>query len=654
MVTLFTVGGKALFPKTCYKKFALPSGRDMRALDMNRTRLTMGLMLTTALAAPALAQDDQPYQLDEIVIYYGALEPQSADKTAQAVTVLSKKDMERSGETRLSNLIAQTPGVGILARGPMGAQTGFTIRGVSQNYVKVLVDGIDVSDPSAPQVATDLGRLNTFNFDRVEIMRGTQSALYGGSAVAGVINLDTPRPTEEGVSQSVALELGSYKTANFAYNFGWKQGDDELSIQLSKIYTAGFSAADEKDGNTEKDGYKADRVSLRAQKRVSDNLLIGFAGFAQNDRGEYDETAFDPVTYASYPVDGTPDEVTDAKTRGARLFAQFETGPVSQEVALSYFRLDRHTAGSTALYGPTYYNYVGKRRKFEWLGHAEIGNGKASFGFDRTLENYTSNSTYGGSDAFTSVTGIFAEYAFAPVEGVNVIASARHDQLSSFGDQTTGRLGVTWRAAPDTLLKVSLGNGYRAPSGYELYGPYGDATLRPEKSISGDFGIEQKFGAHTLTATLFRIDVKDLIDYADPAYYQTSGTATRQGVELGMKGPITGNIGYSLGYTYLDKKNPSGLSSGSTWNSAFGRHTLTAGIDAKVTDTITLAADMRIVTDRQDQPDYGLLNAQMTYDLGSGKEAYLRIENVTDTDYQLWPGYGTSGRAAYVGLRARF
>ncbi|SFN42570.1 vitamin B12 transporter [Thioclava dalianensis] len=614
-------------------------------------RFTATLLLGTALSAPAFAQEAPTYNLDEIVIYHGALEPRSADTTGQSVTVLSTADLEAHGHTGLAALIAQAPGVGILSRGPMGSQTGFTIRGVSQNYVKVLVDGIDVSDPSGTQVAADLGRFSTFNYGRVEIMRGSQSAVYGGQAVGGVINLDTPRPTKDGISQGVQLEAGSYHTANAAYNFGWKQGEDELAVQISKIYTSGFSAADEINGNTEADGYKADRISMTGQKRVAPNLLIGFAGFAQNDTGEYDETAFGPN--GSYPVDGTPDEVAHARTRGARAFAKFDIGALSNEFSLSYFKIKRSNTGSDS-FGATFYDYDGTRRKAEWVSHFQLGQGKASLGLDRTLENYESDSTYGGGQAQTRTTGVFGEYALDLRNGVSVVGSLRHDSLSSYGDQTTGRLGVTWQVNSDLLLRSSIANGYRAPSGYELYGVYGDPTLRPEKSRSFDLGLEQKFGEQTLTATLFRIDVDNLIDYSYPSYYQTSGTATRQGLELGLKGALTPKIDYQLGYTYIDPKNPAGLSAGSTWNASFGRHTLTAALDAQLTDRITVGGDLRFVADRQTLPDYGVANAQITYDLSAGKQVYLRVENLFDQQYELWPGYGTSDRAAYVGLRATF
>ncbi|TMV90156.1 TonB-dependent receptor [Thioclava sp. BHET1] len=604
------------------------------------SRFTAALLLGTALSAPAFAQEAPTYNLDEIVIYHGALEPRSADTTGQSVTVLSTADLEAHGHTGLAALIAQAPGVGILSRGPMGSQTGFTIRGVSQNYVKVLVDGIDVSDPSGTQVAADLGRFSTFNYGRVEIMRGSQSAVYGGQAVGGVINLDTPRPTKDGISQGVQLEAGSYHTANAAYNFGWKQGEDELAVQISKIYTSGFSAADEINGNTEADGYKADRISMTGQKRVAPNLLIGFAGFAQNDTGEFDNGFTSPPT-----DDG---ESTVHQERGARLFAQFTTGRFDQELGISYFKTSR--------FYPFYdYGYEGKRRKIDWKAATDLAGGRLTIGADRRLETYSGINVKG--QALTADTGIYGEYAFQPMQGVNVVASLRNDDHSDFGNQTTGRLGATWQAAPDTLLRASVGNGFRAPSGYELYDPFsGNLGLKPETSLSYDLGLEQKFGAQTFTASLFRISVKDLIDYSNATsnYYQTSGTATRQGLELGLKGALTPKIDYQLGYTYIDPKNPAGLSDGSTWNASFGRHTLTAALDAQLTDRITVGGDLRFVADRQTLPDYGVANAQITYDLSAGKQVYLRVENLFDQQYELWPGYGTSDRAAYVGLRATF
>lgn len=619
---------------------------------MQKTLLTTALLAGTALAAPAFAQDDA-LALDEIVIYYGALAPRSDATTGQAVTVISRADLVKTGETRLTEVLARLPGVGIVARGPMGAQTGFTLRGLSQNYVKVLVDGIDVADPSGTQVAYDFGRLNAQAFGRAELMRGSQSAVHGGQAVAGVLSLETPRPEAEGVTQQVALELGAYDTLAAAYSYGVKRGDNEFAFQLSHLKSDGFSAADENDGNTEADGYEAQRLSARGQMTLDNGVVLGFSGFAENTSGEFDETAFDPVTFASYPVDGTPDERTDARSRGARVFAQFDTGALAHELSLSAFKIYRHTEGSDS-FGPTYFNYDGKRRAASWKAATDLGAGRLTFGLDRTLEDFAQASTYGGAQGKTGVTGAFGEFAFSPAAGVDVVASVRRDAHSAYGGFTTARLGATWALREDLILRSSLGTGYRAPSGYELYGPYGDATLQPEQSRSLDLGVEKRLGQHSLRATLFRVETDDLIDYAWPSYYQTSGQATRQGLELEAAGRLGARIGYSVSYTYLDAENPAGLSAGSTWNSSFGRHTIAATLDAELAPRLTGAISLRHVADRQTLPDYTVVNAQLSYELDEGKSAYLRVENLFDEQYQLWPDYGTSDRALSVGLRATF
>ena len=158
--------------------------------------------LATGLATPAAAQD--AFAIDEIVVSANLGETE-ASRTGTSVTVLTAEEIEKTGETRLTDLLARLPGVGVLARGPLGTQTGLTIRGVSQNYIKVLVDGIDVADPSGPQVAYDFGRLTSFGVDRIEVLRGSQSALYGTQAIGGVISLGTALPEEEGVAQAAAV-----------------------------------------------------------------------------------------------------------------------------------------------------------------------------------------------------------------------------------------------------------------------------------------------------------------------------------------------------------------------------------------------------------------------------------------------------------------
>lgn len=603
----------------------------------------LALLAGTALTAPALAQsasETDVYELDPLVIHIVGHEPRTADKTGPSVSVLDDKTIQLTGETRLTEVLARLPGVGVVARGPMGAQTGFTVRGLSQNYVKVLVDGIDVSDPSAPQVAYDFGRLNAVNFGRVELLRGSQSAVHGSQAIGGVLSLETPRPTEEGVTQRLDLEAGSYRTATGAYSYGVKRGEDEFAFQLSRIMTDGFSTADENNGNTEADGYDATRLSLRGQKRLGDAVTLGFSAFAQNDEGDFDNAFTNP------PSDGF--DTTTHRERGARAFVQFDTGAVAHEIGASYFSGYRYY---TSTFGP--YDYRGERRALDWKAGVDVAGGRLNFGANRTIEDYSG--TYVTGTVSTRVTGVFGEYSFVPVEGVDVQASVRHDDHSAFGGQTTARLAATWAAREDLTFRASAGTGFRAPSGYELYDPWsGDPDLQPETSVSFDLGVEKRIGETALRATLFRIETDDLIDYVSGGYVQIPGTTTRQGLELEAEGRITDRISYTASYTYTDAGNPSGLSAGSSWNTSFGRHQLALGLEAEITERVTGGLSLRHVAGRQTLPDFTVVNAQIGYDLGQGKEAYLRVENLFDEEYQLWPGYGTSDRAVFVGLRATF
>ena len=156
---------------------------------MRHFSLVIAALAGSVAAFPAAALE--LIELDDIIISAGQ-EPRAAGRTGATVTTATATAVKATGELSLTEFLARMPGIGILARGGLGGQTGFTLRGASQNYVKVLVDGIDVADPSGPQVAFDMGRLTSLNFGRAELLRGSQSAVHGGQAVAGVLSFESP------------------------------------------------------------------------------------------------------------------------------------------------------------------------------------------------------------------------------------------------------------------------------------------------------------------------------------------------------------------------------------------------------------------------------------------------------------------------------
>lgn len=613
---------------------------------MNRSILAL-LAATSTLAAPALAQP--AFEIDEIVVSAN-LEETEAGRTGASVTVVTEEDLRATGETRLVEFLSRLPGVTIRTTGSIGGQAGLSIRGASQNYVAVLVDGIDVTDPSRTQVAFDFGGLTTADVSRIEVLRGSQSALYGSRAVGGVINITTRRATEEGTSQTFAAEVGSYNTARLSYGFARKSGATDYALTLSHVQTDGFSAADENAGNTEADGYRADRISVTAHHELDNGAVLSFSGFVEDSEGEYDE--FDFSTFPALPVDGTPDEETKAVAAGLRTAVEFSTGAVDHTVAASFYRIDRQYSTVT-IFGPADYAYTGTRAKLAYQGATDLGERtRLVFGADVARERYEQRGDYGAADHSVTIAGVVAEVSHAVTDDFDLTATLRHDDHSRFGGFTTGRVSAAWRPTSDLILRAVAATGFRAPSNYELYGDYvGNPALEAEESRSFELGAEYMLpGGGSLNATAFLLEAENLIDYsyATYSYDQVPGVSRRKGLELSGEVPLGERAVLTGSYTLTDSDT-----SASSW-ALVPRHEITLGLEAELADRLRGAFTVEHAADRETLPDYTVANATFTYDLGHETEAYLRIENVFDAEYQLVPGYGTSDRAFYVGLRKSF
>ncbi|WP_136682291.1 TonB-dependent receptor plug domain-containing protein [Falsirhodobacter xinxiangensis] len=605
--------------------------------------------ILAALAAPAAAQD---ILLPPIVVSAG-LEPVARDRTGADVTVITGPEIERSGDTRLIDVLGRAAGISIRSTGPMGTTAGLTLRGVPQTGVAVRIDGIDVADPSNTQVAFDFGALTTPGIGRVEILRGAQSALYGSEAVGGVIDIRTHRRAEDGIEQRAAVEYGSFATAKLSYGFAAKSGPSDLAMTLSHIRSDGYSAADDTPAtpNPEDDGFEATRLFFAGGHEVGAGRLE-VSGFVERSRSELDEFG---------PTDGTPDERGHATTRGMRLAYSFSIGVVDNTLEYAFFDNDRQLRGTYDYEGvqyPSNQDYVGRRNKIGYLGGVDLSTGRLTFGADRTKESYFVDSgTPDGHDDATN--GVYAEYSIPLTPGFDFSLSVRRDHHSRFGAYKTGRISAIWRPTENTIIRANAGSGFRAPSGYELYAPAydpispapGNPDLGPEKSRTYDLGIEHRVGAATLGATLFRADIQDMIDYsfATSTYIQRAGDARRQGIELSAtydvsKAVVTGN------YTYSDARSDSQLDS-SAWQATTPRHMLNLILAGDLAQGWSGEVALQHAADREGLDDFTVADATLTRDFGNGTEAYLRVENLFDEDYQLVRGYGTAERSAYLGVR---
>lgn len=600
--------------------------------------LRISLLLTTALVAALPAGAEDATALDEITVSAN-LEATGTDRTGATVTVVTADALAQAGDTRVADYLSRLPGISVNSSGPIGTTASLYLRGAPAQYIPVLVDGIEVGDPAATQGAYDFGTLSTADVSRIEVLEGSSSALYGSQAVAGVINITTKRATKLGTEQSVAAEYGQYATRKFSYSVATKTENAEAALTYSHISTHGFSARDENDGNYEADGYRANRLSFFGQYTFANGLTLGANGFAEKSWGEFDDYEGD--------VAGTPgNDFTTRDSKGARVFADFVTGTVANTLEATWFDSDRQSC-SNGWCDP----FDGTRTKFGYQGATDLGaTARLAFGADTTKEK--------SAGASTRTNGVFGELNWAAAEKLDLTFSLRHDTHSDFGSFTSGRIAAVYRLQDDLLLRASLGNGFRAPSLYELYSVYGDPDLKREDSQSADIGIEKRWGeTASLRATAFYLDAKNLIgwDYAATAcgqpwgcYAQVDGHSRRSGLELAGHYRVSPRLDLAAAYTYTDNSVSTG------W-AAVAHHDLTVTATGEITEALSGDMSVHYVADRPDgMEDYAVVNASLSYDFGEGRTAYLRVENLFDKEYQTNKGYGTSDRAFYVGLRASF
>ncbi|SIS70205.1 TonB-dependent receptor plug domain-containing protein [Phaeovulum vinaykumarii] len=598
--------------------------------------LASAAVLTLPVAAGA---QDTGFDLGEIVVSAG-LEATEADRTGSTVDVIDAEALSGAA-VRVSDILTAVPGVTVRGNGPMGTTTAVVLRGAPAAYVPVLIDGIEVGDPTAISGDFDFGGMIGADLSRIEVLKGSQSAIYGANAVGGVIDITSFRPTEMGTSQQIRLEFGSNETALASYSLGHKTERAELAFTLSRVTSDGFSALDENDGNFEADGYRATRASLHARYTLDNGTLIGLNAFREVSRGEFDDWVGDVL--------GTPgDDYTDRKATGVRAFTEFSTGRIDHTLSLTHYRSDRQSTSNGAVS-----DFDGQRSKAAYKGAMDLGaRTRLVFGADSMRESAAGFRS-------TTISGVFADLAFAATPDLDLDLTYRHDDHSRFGGFDTARLTAVYRPREDLLFRAAIGNGFRAPSIYQLFSIYGDAGLQPEESLTAELGVEKRWGTRaSLKATAFYLEADNLIGF-DPlavacgqpwgCYAQVPGVSRRSGVEIEGRLALREGLDLSLAYTYTDSAR-----SGPDW-AQVALHDLRVTAEAQLTPLLSGSLAVQHVAGRPTGlEDYTVVDAGMAYDLGTGRSAYLRVENVFDTEYQTVRTYGTADRTVHVGLSATF
>jgi len=501
---------------------------------MTFLKTTTAGALCALCTTPALAQE--VLDLDTITVTANQTAT-DLERSGSTVEVIDAGEVRASPRARIADRLTFEPGISASANGPLGTTATLRIRGLGGAYVPVLIDGIDVTDPASSGGGFDFGGLTNAGLGRIEVLKGSQSARFGLNAVGGVINIESLRPTEDGVHGFVEAEAGSFDTRRGVLGLTARTDRTDLAFTISRIETDGFSASA---FGTENDGHEATQANLYARHQVTDVFAAGLTALYIDSRSEFDE----------FGGDGPPpfDEFNKREVTGLRLFSELQTGPVSHELSLSTFETDRISFSNG-----TGDRFKGTRERIEYRGSYDTGGiWTLNFGGDYTEEEDLTQSI--------DIAGLQAELLLAPLRSLDLAFSVRHDDHSEFSGELSSRAALAWRIQDDLILRASASDGFRAPTLSQLDPFFGNPEFQPENSISYDLGLEKRFADRGFVrATLFYTEIDDQIFFDGNSNRCLSsfgcfeqGDFEAEGVELSGSYAINDALVINAAYTFTD------------------------------------------------------------------------------------------------------
>ena len=610
----------------------------------------------------------------EVVVTASRLET-PAREVASSVTVVAGADLDRTKVASVFEVLRDAVGLSVNANGGPGSASSVLIRGANSEHVLVMLDGVELNDPMNPSRSFDFAHLGLENVERVEVLRGPQSTLYGSDALGGVISILTRRG-EGRPSLSLTTQGGSYGTVSNGLDFGGSAGVFHYSLGLSQLSTRGFSAASSAyAGNTEKDGYwnlgLAGRLGLVLPDGFEADLIV---------RAVSAKTSLDSFGGPGGDDPNSTQRYDSLFLRG-QARALLAGGRWEQKLGLSYVGSTRDLNNPVDALHPfdaEQGTYRSGRAAIDWQNNVFLApSNTLTFGADLAREQgdsqYTSWSAYGEYDSpfprrTADQAGVYLQDQLRVDGRFFATVGVRLDRHSSAGTALTYRIAPAYFIeATQTRIKATLGTGFKSPSLYQLYapgtlwGPIGNIGLKPEESLGWDAGVEQMFlgGAVTAGLTYFRNDFRNLIDFDFTRGYVNIGRARTRGAEIFAEAKSADGLLGRLAYTSLDARD---LDSGAALLRRPNAR-LSARVDVPLLHRFTAGVSAAWTGARHDKDfsggmtrdvvltPYVLLDGSLAYALGPAARVFVRLDNILDARYETVYGYGTARFSVYGGIK---
>lgn len=636
---------------------------------------------TTALYLFSSATAAQTADLEPLMVT-ATRTPTSLNKIGNSVSLITRQEIEQKQYQTLADALKSVVGLTVVELGGRGSQTSVFSRGTNSNHTLVLVDGIEINDPSSPTGSFDFANFLLDDIESIDIVRGSQSVLYGADAIGAVIQIHTQKGHGQ-LKAKTKLAMGNHSTAHETLHLSGSSGAFNYSVSSGLFESDGDSVIpkDKLSGSSTQDdeGYRNKLFSARLGMTLSK---------------QFEASIFSRHIETNTEIDGFLTEDSDAYNTsrqtysGAELKGQLFSGLWQPTLLLTHTAVQRnnHNTRISTLDNADHSRYIGEKTKASLQNDLYLNDAHTitvGYEYEKDRLDAKGQSIFGGmfgdfiinqqSDASRQNRAIYIQDQLSLTEQLNLSAGVRYDNTDDFSSETTYKITANYVLDEENRTWASYGTGFRAPSLYELYGYsptnfatayFGNPNLDPETSQSWELGLEQSWLTGRLKSNIiiFNSNIDDLITtYFFPSFSSTSinqNEADIYGLESGVTMKLTQALDVKLEHTFTRTKDDDGRELVRR-----PKHQAHLNFNYQMSPKLNFGTSINYMGSRKDIDEngqrlhtggYSLVNAVARYEVLDSVKFFARIDNLLDKNYQPAYGYQATGLSTMIGVEISY
>lgn len=637
--------------------------------------LVMGIGIVNLSANFAWANDSNAGA--ETIIVSANKKPKPIETIGASVKLIDRNEIEASQSVQLIDALVNTTGLSFARNGGYGQPTSIFIRGGESHDTLLVYDGIALSEPSLPAGNFDFANLFLNDIERIEVLKGPQSVLYGSDAIGGVISVVSREPLKP-LEGTLNFEAGSLETTMLRARIGARKSGLFYTLAAHDFATGGISAKAKTIGGNEKDGFASQSIKGAISYSFNDRISVSLKADYSGAKSDFD--GFPPPFYSF------TDTAEYSKIKQANVYLGLNASGFKERLksTLSFksSQSDRRNFDPGVSPIATYIA-TSQNNSAEYFGNLQLSKDlDFVFGAQSNEQRYSARSPASwdpnpaASRASATLNSAYGEFQYANSKGVYVTFGARHDSHSTFGEKNTIRTSLVLKpSSTKSRFHINYGEGFKAPSLFQIYSDYGNPNIEPESGKALEFGITQElYDNWQVSMVGFERKSENQIDFfscfgssaplcaSRPfGFYENIKKAQTKGFEAETNYRF-GAFSMNAGYAFIQTENRT-IGSPNFGKSLARRpqNSANLGINYQLNSRLNASINYNYIGERYDNASnsvmlsaYDLIGVRASYKLSSGIEIYGRVENLLGEEYEIVRNYGTMPQTFNFGLRAEF